>query len=79
MSQAWLQDSQYKLLVCHVRWKLVTARLHLKNLFQSTVGLYTILSQISLGIRDVILPDVAFLIDNSWLVKMQVCEKVCVT
>lgn len=43
------------------------------------VGLYTILSQISLGIRDVILPDVAFLIDNSRLVKMQVCEKVCVT
>lgn len=41
------------------------------------VGLYTVLSQFSLGVCDVILPSVAFLIDNSWLVKMQVYEKVC--
>lgn len=37
------------------------------------------LSQFSLGVCDLILPGAAFLIDNSWLVKMQVYERVCVT
>lgn len=43
------------------------------------VGLYSILFQFSVGICDVILLSVAFLIDNSWLARMQVDEKVCVT
>lgn len=45
----------------------------------SIVGLYTILFQFFFGVCDVVLLGVAFLIDNSWLDKMQVDEKVCFT
>lgn len=55
------------------------SRIPLKKTFLRMVGLYTVLFQFSVGVCNVILLSVAFLIDSSWLVRREVDEKVCVT
>lgn len=54
------------------------SRIPLKKTFLRIEGLYAKIFHFSVGVCSVILLSVAFVIDSSWLVRMQVDEKVCV-